>query len=101
MGITRKEGALMDASKTLVIETDNLCKTYKSIKALCSLSLQVPQHSIFGFLGPNGAGKTTTIKLLLGLAHPTSGSGKVFGHDIVKESVKIRKRVGYLAQDPR
>ena len=91
----------MDASKTLVIETDNLCKTYKSIKALCSLSLQVPQHSIFGFLGPNGAGKTTTIKLLLGLARPTSGSGRIFGYDIVKESVKIRRRVGYLAQDPR
>ncbi len=91
----------MDAIKTLVIETDNLCKTYKSVQALCSLSLQVPQHSIFGFLGPNGAGKTTTIKLLLGLARPTSGSGKVFGHDIVRESVKIRRRIGYLAQDPR
>jgi ABC-2 type transport system ATP-binding protein len=91
----------MDAIKTLVIETDNLCKTYKSVKALCSLNLQVPQNSIFGFLGPNGAGKTTTIKLLLGLARPTSGSGKVFGYDIVKESVNIRKRVGYLAQDPR
>ncbi len=91
----------MDAIKTLIIDTDNLCKTYKSVNALCSLSLQVPQHSIFGFLGPNGAGKTTTIKLLLGLARPTSGSGKVFGCDIVKESVKIRKRVGYLAQEPR
>jgi ABC-2 type transport system ATP-binding protein len=91
----------MDTKNTLVIETQNLCKTYKKIHALCSLSLQVPQHSIFGFLGPNGAGKTTTIKLLLGLARPTSGSGKIFGQDIVKESVKIRKRVGYLAQDPR
>ena len=91
----------MDTKPPLVIETQNLCKTYKNVQALCSLSLQVPQHSIFGFLGPNGAGKTTTIKLLLGLAHPTSGSGKVFGYDIVRESVKIRRRVGYLAQDPR
>src|SRR5512136_3148759 len=55
----------------------------------------------FGFLGPNGAGKTTTIKLLLGLAKPTAGSATVFGHDIVHDNVEIRKRVGYLAQDPR
>jgi ABC-type multidrug transport system ATPase subunit len=91
----------MDIKTPLVIETLNLCKTYKNVNALCSLNLQVPQHSIFGFLKPNGAGKTTTIKLLLGLARPTSGSGKVFGHDIVKDCVKIRRRVGYLAQEPR
>jgi len=91
----------MDIKNPLVIETQNLCKAYKKIQALCSLNLQVPQHSIFGFLGPNGAGKTTTIKLLLGLAHPTSGGGKVFGYDILRESIKIRGRVGYLAQDPR
>ncbi len=85
----------------LVIETQGLSKTYKDVPALKSLDLRVPEHSIFGFLGPNGAGKTTTIKLLLGLALPTSGTGKVFGRDIVKESVQIRRRLGYLAQDPR
>ena len=85
----------------LVIDTHSLTKHYKGVQALTSLNLQVPQHSIFGFLGPNGAGKTTTIKLLLGLSRPTSGSGKIFGYDIVKDSVKIRRRVGYLAQDPR
>jgi len=63
--------------------------------------LKVHKNSIFGFLGPNGAGKTTTIKLLLGLARPTSGGGTVFGHDIMRDSSEIRKRVGYLAQDPR
>lgn len=84
-----------------VIETRGLTKTYKDIQALKSLDLKVAQHSIFGFLGPNGAGKTTTIKLLLGLARPTSGGGMVFGHDILRDSVKIRRRVGYLAQDPR
>ncbi len=91
----------MDATNPLVIETQNLSKSYKKVHALSSLNLQVAQHSIFGFLGPNGAGKTTTIKLLLGLARPTGGSGKVFGYDIRKESIKIRRRVGYLAQDPR
>jgi len=84
-----------------VIETHELCKTYKKIQALRSLDLKVQPNSICGFLGPNGAGKTTTIKLLLGLARPTSGGGKVFGLDIVRENDQIRRRVGYLSQEPR
>jgi len=59
------------------------------------------RHSIFGFLGPNGAGKTTTIKLLLGLTRPSGGHGAIFGQDMVRDSLAIRTRVGYLAQDPR
>ncbi len=89
------------AATDLVIETHGLSKTYKEVSALKSLDLAVSRNSIFGFLGPNGAGKTTTIKLLLGLAKPTAGSATVFGHDIARDSVEIRKRVGYLAQDPR
>src|SRR5512143_1015602 len=89
------------ATADLVIDTHGLSKTYIGTDALKSLNLQVHPNSIFGFLGPNGAGKTTTIKLLLGLARPTGGSAAVFGHDIVHDSVEIRKRVGYLAQDPR
>jgi ABC-2 type transport system ATP-binding protein len=85
----------------LVIETQGLSKAYKDVQALKSLDLKVAPNSIFGFLGPNGAGKTTTIKLLLGLAKPTGGGATVFRHDIVADSVEIRKRVGYLAQDPR
>ncbi len=84
-----------------VIQTQNLSKAYKEVQALTNLNLTVNQNSIFGFLGPNGAGKSTTIKLLLGLIHPTGGCASIFGHDIRKESVEIRKRVGYLAQDPR
>ena len=89
------------AATDLVIETHGLSKTYKEVSALKSLDLAVSHNSIFGFLGPNGAGKTTTIKLLLGLARPSAGSATVFGHDIARDSVEIRKRVGYLAQDPR
>ncbi len=84
-----------------VIETYGLCKSYKSITALKNLDLRVPRNSIFGFLGPNGAGKTTTIKLLLGLAAATKGNGTVFGLDIASNSTEIRRRTGYLAQDPR
>src|SRR5512135_2855305 len=91
----------MEEKDNLVIETHNLRKTYRNVSALKSLDLRVPQHSIFGFLGPNGAGKSTTIKLLLGLARPTAGSAKIFGDDIEKDGISIRKRIGYLAQDPR
>lgn len=83
-----------------VIQTQNLSKNYGNFQALKSLNLDVPANSIVGFLGPNGAGKSTTIKLLLGLTKPTAGSGTIFGMDIVKENQDIRRRVGYLAQNP-
>jgi ABC-2 type transport system ATP-binding protein len=91
----------MDTSNSLVIETHNLSKVYKEAQALKSLNLSVKQHSIFGFLGPNGAGKSTTIKILLGLIQPSGGQATIFGQDVQRDSVAIRKRVGYLAQDPR
>ena len=91
----------MNPLNPVVIETQNLSKTYKTAPVLKSLNLTVKQNSIFGFLGPNGAGKTTTIKLLLGLARPTGGSAAIFGLDTREKSVEIRKRIGYLAQDPR
>ena len=84
-----------------MINTQGLSKSYGNIHALKPLDLKVARNSICGFLGPNGAGKTTTIKLLLGLARPTGGSGRVFGKDIEKENDEIRRRVGYLSQDPR
>jgi ABC-2 type transport system ATP-binding protein len=91
----------MNTSENLIIQTVGLSKSYGEVHALKTLNLKVPEHSIFGFLGPNGAGKTTAIKLLLGLAGPSAGRGTIFGQDIVRDSVEIRKRVGYLAQDPR
>lgn len=90
----------MDSTKEWVISTKGLCKSYKSVQALKSLDLTVPENSIFGFLGPNGSGKTTTIKLLLGLARPTAGSGTVLGHDILRDNLEVRRRIGYLAQNP-
>ena len=91
----------MNISNGNVIHTQGLTKAYQGVKALDSLNLQVPKNSIFGFLGPNGAGKSTTIKMLLGLTHPTSGKALVFGQDIARDSLSVRRRVGYLAQDPR
>src|SRR5215213_5630756 len=91
----------MQIQNNLVIQTFGLTKTYKGSNALQNLDLQVPQNSICGFLGPNGAGKSTTIKLLLGLIRPSQGKAEIFGMDSVRDSVAIRQRVGYLAQDPR
>ena len=94
------ESSTQSSGNGYVIETSGLTKTFNGTTALKGLSLRVPRNSIFGFLGPNGAGKTTTIKLLLGLIRPTSGSGTMFGHDIARDSIEIRRRVGYLAQVP-
>jgi ABC-2 type transport system ATP-binding protein len=96
----RKEKNSMN-SNDWVIRTESLSKSFGEVHALKSLDLRVPQKSIFAFLGPNGAGKTTTIKLLLGLLKPTGGSGKIFGMDIVRNSVDIRANIGYLPQDAR
>jgi ABC-2 type transport system ATP-binding protein len=91
----------MNNSNGHVIDTRELTKTYKGVNALQGLSLQVPRNSIYGFLGPNGAGKSTTIKMLLGLTRPTAGKALIFGKDITQESLAVRRKVGYLAQDPR
>lgn len=103
-GTANVRGALPgegESSAPPVISTQGLSKSYRRVQALKPLDITVPKNSIFGFLGPNGAGKTTAIKLLLGLARPTSGTGTVFGKDIAAEGVEIRSRVGYLAQEPR
>jgi energy-coupling factor transporter ATP-binding protein EcfA2 len=63
-----------------MIETFNLTKKYDDKAVVNNLNMKVEAGEIFGFLGPNGAGKTTTMKMLLGLVHPSSGTGKVAGH---------------------
>ena len=84
-----------------VIETADLRKQYDGVEALRGLSLQVPAGSICGFLGRNGAGKTTTIKILLGMARPTSGHARVFGlpADSPEASVDIRRRTGFVSDE--
>ncbi|MGP3667565.1 MAG: ATP-binding cassette domain-containing protein [Candidatus Bathyarchaeota archaeon] len=85
-----------------VIETEDLTKIYKSegknVLALDHLNLKVKRNIVFGLLGPNGSGKTTLIMTLTGLTLPTSGSARVLGFDVVKESLKIRRKVGVLPE---
>ena len=84
-----------------VIDTVDLRKAYGDVEAVRGLTLQVPAGSIYGFLGRNGAGKTTTIKMLLGMARPTSGSARVFGlaADAPASSVEIRRRIAFVSDD--
>src|SRR5438477_10658666 len=88
-------------SDTYAIDIGDLHKQYDDVEAVRGLTLQVPRGSIFGFLGKNGAGKTTTIKVMLGMAHATSGSARVFGLDagVQASSVAIRKRTGFVSED--
>jgi len=85
-----------------VIEANDLTKVYKSegkpVLAVDHLNLKVERGSVFGLLGPNGAGKTTFIMMLIGQTLPTSGTAKVLGYDIVRESVQIRRKVGLLPE---
>jgi ABC-2 type transport system ATP-binding protein len=84
-----------------VIETAGLWKRYEDVEALRGLDLQVPAGSIFGFLGKNGAGKTTTIKVLLGMARPTQGEARVFGHSPTATAggVEIRRRSAFVSDE--
>jgi ABC-2 type transport system ATP-binding protein len=83
-----------------VVETKNLSKRYREKLAVNGLSLTVEDGEIFGFLGPNGAGKTTTILMLLGLTEPTSGDVTVCGFNPTHQSLEVKKRVGYLPENP-
>ncbi|MCK4240611.1 MAG: ABC transporter ATP-binding protein [Candidatus Atribacteria bacterium] len=82
-----------------IIETEGLTKYYGPILGIKDLNLQVKRGEIFGYLGPNGAGKTTTIKLLLDLIHPTKGRVKIFGLDAHRDTLEIRKKIGYMTVD--
>ena len=83
-----------------MIETHGLSKRYGLRRVVDGLSLAVTPGSVFGFLGPNGAGKTTTIRMLLGLVRPSGGSGRILGHDIVRERAAFLPRVGAIVEAP-
>ena len=83
-----------------VVETHSLTKRYHEKLAVNALNLTIEEGEIFGFLGPNGAGKTTTILMLLGLTEPTSGKASVCGFDPTLEPLEVKRRVGYLPENP-
>ncbi len=82
-----------------VIDIKDLKKSFGKNQVLNDVNFSVDQGDIFGFIGPNGAGKTTTIRILLNLVFPSGGSASVFGMDVVKDTKKIKKRLGYLSSE--
>lgn len=81
-----------------MIRTQNLLKKYNEFKAVDNLSLEVKEGEIYGFLGPNGAGKTTTILMLLGILKPTQGEVYLFGQNITKDFLSIKKKMGVVSE---
>lgn len=81
-----------------VIDVKKLNKRFGKKRVVCDVDMKVKKGEIFGFLGPNGSGKTTMLRMICGLLHPTSGSGHCLGYDIVKESLSIKRQVGYMTQ---
>jgi ABC-2 type transport system ATP-binding protein len=91
-GISREERHLM-------IQLQNVRKTYGEIEALRGISTSIERGEIVGLLGPNGAGKTTAMKILVGYLLPTSGGARVAGHDVVEEPLAVQQKIGYLPEN--
>lgn len=83
-----------------MIEVQDLTKSYGSVTAVDHVSFTVNKGEILGFLGPNGAGKTTTMRILTGYMPATSGTARVAGFDVFRESMEVRRRIGYLPENP-
>ncbi len=82
------------------IRVASVWKSYGPVPAVCDLSLNVPEQSVYGFLGPNGAGKSTTIRMLLGLQRPDQGAISLFGHPLEGHRTALLKRIGSMVESP-
>lgn len=87
-------------SNYVLLETENLVKTFGDFHAVNGLNLQVRAGEMVGLVGPDGAGKTTAIRLMCGVLQPTSGIVRVAGYEVPEQVEKARQQIGYLAQDP-
>lgn len=85
-------------SNDLVIDVQGMTKSFGDRKVVDSIGLQVRTGEIYGFLGPNGSGKTTFIRMLCGLLRADAGSGTCLGYDVIRDSERIKRHVGYMTQ---
>jgi ABC-2 type transport system ATP-binding protein len=90
---------MLRAMAVTAIRTSRLTKDYGIGRGLFDLDLEVSPQEVFGYLGPNGAGKTTTIRCLMGMIRPSSGTAHIFGLDCRRDSVAVKRKVGYLPGD--
>jgi ABC-2 type transport system ATP-binding protein len=82
-----------------IIDITGLSKFYGKARGIENINLEINEGDIFGFIGPNGAGKSTTIRLLMNMIFPTSGSARIMGMDVIRETKKIKMQVGYIPSD--
>ncbi|MFQ5684209.1 MAG: ABC transporter ATP-binding protein [Candidatus Binatia bacterium] len=83
-----------------MVEVSGLTKYYGEVRAIHDVSFTAQRGEILGFLGPNGAGKTTTMRILAGFMQATDGMATVEGYDVFKEAHEVRRRIGYLPENP-
>src|SRR5512136_75461 len=83
-----------------VIEVEHVSKVFSGRRAVDDVSFKVEKGEVLGFLGPNGAGKTTTMRILTCYMPATEGTARIAGYDVFEESVEVRKRIGYLPENP-
>src|SRR5438094_9015303 len=81
-----------------MMEVERLTKRFGTITAVDLVSFSVGKGSIFGLLGPNGSGKTTVIRMLCGILEPSDGTGRIGGHDIVRDAEPIKEMIRYMSQ---
>ena len=89
----------MSAPVEYAIEMDSLTRRFGDFVAVDNITLRIPKGQLYGFLGLNGAGKTTTIRMLTTLLPPTAGVAKLWGHDVVKKPLAVRKLVGLVSDE--
>lgn len=82
-----------------IIEITDLSKFYGKARGIEHVNLEIGEGEIFGFIGPNGAGKSTTIRILMNMIFPTGGSARIMGMDVIRETKKIKRQVGYIPSD--
>jgi len=82
----------------MAVVTRELTRKFGDFTAVDRLSLEIKSGEVCGFLGPNGAGKSTAIRMLCGILEPTSGSARVAGYDVAKQSEEVKLRIGYMSQ---
>lgn len=100
LDVTHLHGAYMLREMAVAaVRTSKLSKDYGLGRGLFDLDLEVLPQEVFGYLGPNGSGKTTTIRCLMGMIRPTSGSAHIFGLDCRRDTVAVKRKVGYLPGD--
>src|SRR4051812_39178119 len=101
-GAARRPGlnASVSNGRALAIRAEHVTRDFGPVRALDSLSLEIPKGIVFGFLGPNGAGKTTAIRVLLGLIDPSAGHAEVLGLDTRRDGSAVRTRCGALLEHP-